>query len=197
VGCGARGRCEPLECDTKLRGLSPPFPFDALFDLQPPQPQAHPVSAPAAGAPPAPTAFPSYVPAPPPPTSPSSKAPPTEIPAVPRTVLESASLRVLPKDPKQSALVFPVRGSLTHIGRSFESEVCIDNTAFSRTYAIITLEEGVYWLRDAGSLNGTSVNGRKLSGRESIRLADNDRIEIGDFIAIFEAHCAAAQETVA
>jgi pSer/pThr/pTyr-binding forkhead associated (FHA) protein len=99
-------------------------------------------------------------------------------------------------DPQRSGGVFPVRGSLTRIGRSFESEVCIDNVAFSRTHAIITLEEGAYWLRDAGSLNGTSINGKKLSSREPVRLADKDRIEIGDFVFIFEAYRAAAQKSL-
>ena len=124
---------------------------------------------------------------PPPPTA-VPKGPSTVIRGNPRAAIESASLRILPMDPQMSARVFPVRGSLTRIGRSFESEVCIDDVAFSRTHAMITLEEGIYWLRDAGSLNGTSVNGRKLLSREAVRLTDKDRIEIGEFVFIFEVH---------
>jgi serine/threonine-protein kinase len=132
------------------------------------------------------------------PTEPSAgPTPPPPVGVARQTALESAALRVLRKDPKETALVFPVLGSLTRIGRSFESEVCIDDIALSRTHAVITLNEGIYSLRDAGSLNGTSVNGRKLSSRESVRLTDNDRIEIGDVVIVFEAHHAAAQEAVA
>jgi eukaryotic-like serine/threonine-protein kinase len=194
---GSRWKLPHFGRGTSPRPAPPLVPVGAPFDLRSPQPQGSPASAPGAGGPPAPTVLPAD--ATPLPTDPSSISwvPVTDIPGPPRTVLESAFIRVLPNDPQQSARIFPLRGSVTRIGRSFESEVCIDNAAFSRTHALITLEDGVYWLRDAGSLNGTSVNGRRLSSREPVRLADNDRIEIGDFVIQFEAPRATVQEAVA
>ena len=157
------------------------------------------------------TMYPSSEAAPPPPAyrqnpgtaypSPSLACPPEPPPSElsirsPKPVA-SASLEVIPLSPEHSAARFLLRGSTTRIGRSFESEVYIDNPAFSRTHATITLENGSYWLRDAGSLNGTTVNGRKLVRGQAIHLNNEDRIEIGDVRFIFKAGSGTEQEPAA
>jgi hypothetical protein len=71
---------------------------------------------------------------------------------------------------------FPVRREVT-IGRSEENDVVLTDPQVSRRHARIVLEDGRVTIEDAGSLNGTYVNGER-AGRA--RLAPNDAIVIGD-----------------
>jgi hypothetical protein len=71
---------------------------------------------------------------------------------------------------------FPLDGVLT-IGRSTESDVVLSDPQVSRIHARIVLDEGRVAIEDAGSLNGTYVNGER-TGRA--RLSANDAIVIGD-----------------
>ena len=41
------------------------------------------------------------------------------------------------------------------IGRSSEADVVVDNTAISRKHTALERRNGVYFLEDLGSLNGT------------------------------------------
>lgn len=65
------------------------------------------------------------------------------------------------------------------IGRSPEADVVVDNTAISRLHSAFERKNGVYFLEDLGSLNGTMVNGQKLDS--CVQLFDEDVIEIGKF----------------
>lgn len=71
---------------------------------------------------------------------------------------------------------YPLDGEVT-IGRSSENDVVISDTQVSRRHARIILDEGSVTIEDAGSLNGTYVNGER-AGRA--RLSANDAIVIGD-----------------
>ena len=70
-------------------------------------------------------------------------------------------------------------GGRVTIGRGTEADVVIDNTAISRVHAAIELLNGVYFVSDLKSLNGTMVNGVKIS--EMVAVSRNDTIEIGKF----------------
>jgi pSer/pThr/pTyr-binding forkhead associated (FHA) protein len=85
-----------------------------------------------------------------------------------------------------TAIEYPLRGTRNRIGRSADSEIRIDDVSFSRVHAIISLEGGEYRLMDAGSLNGTILNGVRLPTRGSVALKSGDRIEIGSRILIFQ-----------
>lgn len=64
------------------------------------------------------------------------------------------------------------------VGRSASNDVCIDHTSISKLHARIRrLGEGSWRLSDAGSLNGTKINDRVLSGDAPVR--DGDRIVFG------------------
>jgi hypothetical protein len=63
------------------------------------------------------------------------------------------------------------------IGRSDDNDVELTDPQVSRRHARIVLEDGRVTIEDAGSLNGTYVNGER-AGRA--RLAANDAIVIGD-----------------
>lgn len=98
--------------------------------------------------------------------------------------IPEASGRMAFIDVKRTA-VFPLRkarkgafADTVLVGRSASNDVCIDHTSISKLHARIRrLGEGSWRLSDAGSLNGTKLNDRELSGDAPLR--DGDRINFG------------------
>ncbi|CAB5058661.1 unannotated protein [freshwater metagenome] len=68
------------------------------------------------------------------------------------------------------------------IGRSTDSPVFLDDVTVSRKHAVIEAREGVFTLRDLGSLNGTYLNNQTVSESQ---LATGDEIQIGKFHLLF------------
>ena len=67
------------------------------------------------------------------------------------------------------------------IGRNPNCDVVIANPSVSRSHAIIEkVSENNYIIKDLGSLNGTYVNGRKISS-SGVKVGTNDIIIIGRF----------------
>jgi pSer/pThr/pTyr-binding forkhead associated (FHA) protein len=77
---------------------------------------------------------------------------------------------------KQASKV-PVPGSAFTVGRSRHCDLPLDEPLASRQHVEITQERGVFWIRDCGTRNGTSLNGKKLADR--CPLKDGDEIAIG------------------
>lgn len=61
---------------------------------------------------------------------------------------------------------------VTTIGRTAGNAVVIDAPYLSGMHAEIVREHGGWWVRDAGSTNGTRVNGRPVSTRSAIEPGD-------------------------
>lgn len=80
------------------------------------------------------------------------------------------------------------------IGRSSEADVVVDNTAISRKHTAFERKNGVYFLEDLGSLNGTMVNGKKIDS--CVQLFDEDTIEIGKFRLLPAAEAVQASSPV-
>jgi len=80
------------------------------------------------------------------------------------------------------------------IGRVPDNDVMIDNLAVSRHHAIITEERGSFYVEDQQSVNGTFVNGEKVTRRE---LSNNDEILIGKHKLIFQESSKTKPEEVA
>ncbi|MBU0728879.1 MAG: FHA domain-containing protein [Proteobacteria bacterium] len=72
-----------------------------------------------------------------------------------------------------------VDGQVLTIGRGSDAAVIIDNTAISRKHSSLELNDGVYYLSDLKSTNGTFVNGKRID--QSIPIALSDTINIGKF----------------
>ncbi|HVX10206.1 MAG TPA: sigma 54-interacting transcriptional regulator [Pirellulales bacterium] len=64
----------------------------------------------------------------------------------------------------------------TRIGRGAECTLMLTDALCSRVHAIISCENGAWWVRDAQSRNGTFVNGQKV---DEAALDDNHRIRVG------------------
>jgi pSer/pThr/pTyr-binding forkhead associated (FHA) protein len=70
------------------------------------------------------------------------------------------------------------------LGRSRQCDIVIDDANVSREHAEIRPRGGSWVLTDLGSTNGSSLNGRRVSGPEVIR--PGDEIELGTVAVTFE-----------
>lgn len=66
------------------------------------------------------------------------------------------------------------------IGRSKTMGLTVSHPAVSRKHCELFDLDGMLWLRDHGSLNGTHYNGEMIE--EEVLLADNDEFNIGEIL---------------
>lgn len=88
---------------------------------------------------------------------------------------------VVRKGPQPGERFFIDRGKLT-IGRDPESDIFLNDITVSRAHAVVECVDNVVSVRDAGSLNGTYVNGELV---ESGVLSNGDVVQIGTFQMLF------------
>ncbi|TDO32071.1 Hsp70 family protein [Paractinoplanes brasiliensis] len=123
-----------------------------------PDPPRAAAAEPAASAPGAPTW------SPPPPAAPRSPAPaPDPAPA--------ACLRVVRADGETTTYGLP-RQRATIIGTAVNADLRLTDLYASRRHAEITPVRGRFLVDDLGSTNGTTLNGRRVRGREPLRPGD-------------------------
>jgi len=74
----------------------------------------------------------------------------------------------------------------TVIGRRQDCDLRIPSTDVSRRHCLLSMHDGALNVEDLDSVNGTFVNGRRISGRQIVM--PGDRIQIGPvtFIAEYE-----------
>jgi hypothetical protein len=73
----------------------------------------------------------------------------------------------------------PISTPSVLIGRGRECGVRFDSADVSREHVDVYFQEGNWWLRDRGSRNGTTVDGREVKGAGPVRLAMGDQIVLG------------------
>ncbi|WP_238397748.1 sigma 54-interacting transcriptional regulator [Anatilimnocola aggregata] len=64
----------------------------------------------------------------------------------------------------------------TRIGRGLDCDIVLSDPLASRVHAIVQFSDGLWWIRDATSRNGTYLNGQKI---DEARLATDCRVKIG------------------
>jgi hypothetical protein len=69
------------------------------------------------------------------------------------------------------------------ISRDRSSTLQIDHPTLSRQHAVIEQAGDAYTIRDLGSQNGTSVNGKPVTG--VLALNEKDEIQLGEFTVVF------------
>ena len=79
---------------------------------------------------------------------------------------------------------FYVDRDVLTIGRDPESDIFLNDVTVSRHHACLRSRDGVVSVEDAGSLNGTYVNGACV---DSARLAHGDSVQVGTFQMVFMA----------
>ncbi len=80
-----------------------------------------------------------------------------------------------------------ITGDVIRLGRSSQNEYCITgNGSIGRVHAVIERRGDVWWLKDMGSVNGTFVSGRRMTGQQAYRLKSGDRFQLADEEFVFE-----------
>ena len=70
----------------------------------------------------------------------------------------------------------PLTGAVTRIGRGVSADVRLDDPTVSRRHALVVRREDALVLLDDRSMNGTWLNGERISEAE---LADGDVLQLG------------------
>ena len=79
------------------------------------------------------------------------------------------------------------------LGRHPDNTIQILDRIVSKNHCHIDLTDGIYVLRDLGSLNGTYVNGERVSGQRELQVGDE--ITLGSTRIVFDAPAAAHVST--
>jgi len=90
--------------------------------------------------------------------------PPSAAAPAPRAV---ATLTVLNAGPMRGH-AYAVTSILAHVGRGGHNEVVIPEESVSDSHATLQRRDGVWYVTDLGSRNGTYVNGRPIQGEQQI-----------------------------
>ncbi|MEE9203535.1 MAG: FHA domain-containing protein, partial [Nitrospirales bacterium] len=72
---------------------------------------------------------------------------------------------------------------LVTIGRKAKNDLVIDNLVVSGYHAQVVQEQGMFFIEDRGSTNGTFLNDRKI---ERLQLKNGDEIKIGKHVVVFQ-----------
>jgi pSer/pThr/pTyr-binding forkhead associated (FHA) protein len=82
---------------------------------------------------------------------------------------------------EETIKVFTLSRETTTIGRpahDYTPDIKLNDPQISRNHAEICLRDGIFWLCDKGSTNGTTLNGKPLEKEKGYPLTDNSTIGI-------------------
>ncbi|MGB8706569.1 MAG: FHA domain-containing protein [Dehalococcoidia bacterium] len=119
----------------------------------------------------------------PPPTRPATTTPPVDTTPQPSQPVAAATFsKLLMPDNTE----VPLSGGIRFMGRTdFERIVPPDRASYiSRDHFVIGFASGSYYIEDAGSGNGTKLNGRKIEGIGSQWLRDGDQIDVAGVVTL-------------
>ncbi len=90
-------------------------------------------------------------------------------------------LFVVNQGPKAGAR-YALDADLVSVGRDPDSDIFLNDITVSRCHAEVRREGARYWIRDAGSLNGTYINRRLVEDGE---LTEGDEVQVGKYKLVF------------
>jgi pSer/pThr/pTyr-binding forkhead associated (FHA) protein len=104
----------------------------------------------------------------------------------PEDELEPGQALLQVKRGPNAGSTFLLQADSSTVGRNTESDVFLDDITVSRAHALFERRpSGEWFVKDAGSLNGTYVNGEQV---DETKLATGDQVQIGRFkLTFFEA----------
>ena len=178
----------PMQMGPDGKPIVPPVsPMNGAAPMSEKKPEAAPV-------PPMPEKKPEAAPVPPMPEKKPEAAP---VPPMPEKKPEAAPVPPMPEQktdaPKPQAPVPYLLRTATNekiyinkpefaIGRSTTKAdyTVTDNSDVSRIHCIIERKNGVSYIKDNQSTNGTYVNGKNIAGQENVFLTNNAKVSLGD-----------------
>ena len=185
----------PMQMGPDGKPIVPPIPNRPAPSMPEKKPEAAPVL-------PMPEKKPEATPVPPMPEKKPEAAP---VPPMPEKKPEAAPVPPMPEKKPEAAPVPPVEEKKPQvpvpyllrvatnekiyinkpefsIGRSATKAdyTVTDNSDVSRIHCIIERKNGVSYIRDNASTNGTFVNGQNIAGQENVFLTNNAKVSLGD-----------------
>jgi pSer/pThr/pTyr-binding forkhead associated (FHA) protein len=94
---------------------------------------------------------------------------------------EGSAMLVVKRGPNAGSK-FAMENDVTRAGRHPNSDIFLDDITVSRRHAEVVRREDGYYVRDAGSLNGTYLNRERI---DEAPLANGDELQIGKFRLVF------------
>jgi len=106
---------------------------------------------------------------------------------------EPVAVEEMPEAPQVGSLVtadgtreFVLKPGENAVGRQ-DADILLAHNTVSRKHATITVEEGEVYVEDAGSTNGTTVDGRKIEAGDKVELVDGAEVVFGSQALRFKA----------
>ena len=176
------GRPMPMQMGPDGKPIVPPIPNRPASSMPEKKPEAAPV-------PPMPEKKPEAAPVPPMPEKKPEAAP---VPPVEEKKPEAAPVPPVEEKKPQVPVPYLLRIATNEkiyinkpefsIGRSATKAdyTVTDNSDVSRIHCIIERKNGVSYIRDNASTNGTFVNGQNIAGQENVFLTNNAKVSLGD-----------------
>ncbi|MCE9621684.1 MAG: zinc-ribbon and FHA domain-containing protein [Actinomycetia bacterium] len=96
--------------------------------------------------------------------------------------LSTSSASLVVRNGPQAGVALTIDDDLTRLGRATDCEISLDDITVSRWHAEILREGDNYRVRDAGSLNGTYVNNKRI---DEAPLHQGDELQVGKFRMVF------------
>ena len=176
------GRPMPMQMGPDGKPIVPPIPNRPASSMPEKKPEAAPV-------PPMPEKKPEAAPVPPMPEKKPEAAP---VPPMPEKKPEAAPVPPVEEKKPQVPVPYLLRIATNEkiyinkpefsIGRSATKAdyTVTDNSDVSRIHCIIERKNGVSYIRDNASTNGTIVNGQNIAGQKNVFLTNNAKVSLGD-----------------
>ncbi|RHS55407.1 FHA domain-containing protein [Clostridium sp. AM46-21] len=176
------GRPMPMQMGPDGKPIVPPIPNRPAPSMPEKKPEATPV-------PPMPEKKPEAAPVPPMPEKKPEAAP---VPPMPEKKPETAPVPPVEEKKPQVPVPYLLRIATNEkiyinkpefsIGRSATKAdyTVTDNSDVSRIHCIIERKNGVSYIRDNASTNGTFVNGQNIAGQKNVFLTNNAKVSLGD-----------------
>uniref|UniRef100_UPI0040260BB4 FHA domain-containing protein n=1 Tax=Coprococcus sp. TaxID=2049024 RepID=UPI0040260BB4 len=176
------GRPMPMQMGPDGKPIVPPIPNRPSPSMPEKKPEAAPV-------PPMPEKKPEAAPVPPMPEKKPEAAP---VPPMPEKKPEAAPVPLVEEKKPQVPVPYLLRIATNEkiyinkpefsIGRSATKAdyTVTDNSDVSRIHCIIERKNGVSYIRDNASTNGTFVNGQNIAGQKNVFLTNNAKVSLGD-----------------
>ena len=176
------GRPMPMQMGPDGKPIVPPIPNRPAPSMPEKKPEAAPV-------PPMPEKKPEAASVPPMPEKKPEAAP---VPPMPEKKPEAAPVPPVEEKKPQVPVPYLLRVATNEkiyinkpefsIGRSATKAdyTVTDNSDVSRIHCIIERKNGVSYIRDNASTNGTFVNGQNIAGQENVFLTNNAKVSLGD-----------------
>ena len=109
--------------------------------------------------------------------------------------MQMRPIRLTVIQPNLAPMKLDLRGPLITLGRAVECTIPIKDRYLSRRHAEIHHEGDTWTLRDCGSVNGTLLNGERVTAPMTLRAGD--RIGLGDTQIVFQAEVTSESQLIA